>query len=342
MARRSVGIRDVAELAGVSVTTVSHVLNDVPGTRVSEETRDKVHDAARQLDYAPNRMARALRTQRSGIIGMVSDLVATTPFAGRMVLGAQETALSRGYSLMLVSTGVDPAAEQRQIAALLQYLVDGVLYAPMYHRRVSVPTALEGVETVLVDAVADGGTWSSVIPDEVGGGRRAVELLLEAGHRRIGFIVNSDDVPATHGRLEGYRQALEAADIAFDPSLVVADESETEGGYRAGLTLLSKPDRPTALFCYNDRMAMGAYRAAAELALSIPRDVSVVGFDNQPIVADGLFPGLTTIELPHYAMGQWAVNTLLDQISGGDFKARREPHVMHTPVVRRGSVAPPP
>jgi LacI family transcriptional regulator len=342
MPRRSVSIRDVARLAGVSVTTVSHVLNDVAGARVSQDTRARVQEAASTLGYAPNQMARALRTQRSGIIGMVSDLVVTTPYAGQMVLGAQDAALTRGYALMLVNTGGDPEAERRQIAALLRYQVDGIVYAAMYHRRVVLPEALDDVRLVLLDAVADGDRHPSVIPDEVGGAFRAVQLLLDAGHRRIGFATGLDDIPATRGRLEGYRTALQEAGVAFDPALVAARESETGGGYRASLALLSGPDRPTALFCYNDRMAMGAYHAAAELGLTIPADLSVVGFDDQPIIADGLFPGLTTIVLPHYAMGKWAVTTLLDQLTDdGPEPARVAPHVMHTPVVSRGSVAPP-
>ncbi|MGR6974757.1 LacI family DNA-binding transcriptional regulator [Streptomyces cynarae] len=120
------------------------------------------------------------------------------------------------------------------------------------------------------------------------------------GHRRIGFVTNVDDLPATHGRLEGYTRALAEAGITHDPQLVVAETSDAAGGYRAALALLSATPRPTALFRFADRMAMGTCRAAAELGLSIPSDLSVIGFDDQELICDGLFPGLTTVAPPHY------------------------------------------
>jgi LacI family transcriptional regulator len=198
---------------------------------------------------------------------------------------------------------------------------------------------------VLLDASSTDPRYPSVVPDEVGGGRAAVQELLDAGHRRIGFTTNIDDIPATHGRLVGYRQALADAGIPVRPDLVVIEESDTPGGYRAALQLLRRSDRPTGLFCFNDRMAMGAYRAAHELGLRIPQDVSVVGFDNQELIADGLFPGLTTVALPHYEMGAWAVNTMIDMLDKAQpaRRRRRRPSqtTMECPIVRRDSVAAP-
>ena len=227
---------------------------------------------------------------------------------------------------------------------MLQYEVEGVLYAAMYHRVVELPATLAGVPTVMLDARSEDPAVPAVVPDEVAGGRTAVTELLRSGHRRIGFATNRDDIPATHGRLKGYQDALRDAGISFDPRLVVAGESDRPGGgYQAARTLLSLPDPPTALFCFNDRMAMGAYRAAAELGLSIPADLSVIGFDNQEIIADGLYPGLTTVALPHYEMGQWAMRTLLRLIeSPGGRRAGTGPHLMPCPLVRRDSIGPPP
>lgn len=322
---------------------MSHALNDMEGARISEETRRRVQAAAVQLGYAPNRLARGLRMQRSNTLAILSDHIATTPHAGRLILGAQEAAGERGRTLMLFNTGGDPVTEDRDVRAILAQQVDGVLYASMYHRVVRLPDALRSVPAVLVDARAEGPGPPAVVPDEVRGGRDATEELLRHGHRRIGFPLNRDDIPATTGRLAGYRAALDDAGVPFDPTLVVAQESESVGGYLASRQLLGLPVPPTALFCFNDRMAMGAYRAAAELGLRIPDDLSVIGFDNQAYLAEGLYPALTTVELPHYEMGLWAVRCVLDLIEASEpISMPTMPELMACPLIRRASVGPPP
>jgi len=336
-----ISIKDVAQRAGVSVTTVSHVLNETPGKRVNEDTRARVRQVAEDLGYRPNGMARSLRLQRSHILAMISDHIATTPHAGRIILGAQEAASRHGWLIMLVNSGGDPAVEAAEIDALRQRQVDGFIYASMYHRELPVPPTLAGLPTVLLDARPDESpdehTW--VVPDEVEGGRTATQVLVDAGHRRIAFVNNVDDIPATHGRLEGYRQVLREAGIEPDDRYVTRAESVAEGGYRAALTLFDLTPRPTAVFCFNDRMAMGVYQAACELGLRIPEDLSVVGFDNQELIADGLRPGLTTVALPHHEMGAWAVDTLVRRIE--DPTAEPEQLQLRCPLVPRASVAPP-
>lgn len=335
-----VSIRDVAERAGVSVTTVSHVLNDAPGKRISKDTRGRVRTAAHELGYQPNGVARSLRLQRSHILALVSDEIATTPHAGQIILGAQEAASRHGWLLMLVNSGGDPETETAEIRALQQRQVDGFLYATMYHREVDLPEELRDSPTVLLDARSSDVAVPSVAPDEVAGGRVATQVLLDHGHRRVGLVLNLDDIPATRGRLAGYRQALADAAIAFDESLVVQAQSETEGGLTAARALLDRPDPPTAIFSFNDRMAMGVYHAAAERGLRIPEDLSVVGFDNQELIADGLRPGLTTVALPHYEMGAWAVEALIRRIDSPE--AEPEQVLLPCPLVVRDSVAPPP
>jgi LacI family transcriptional regulator len=339
MAKR-VSIKDVAHRAGVSVTTVSHVLNDAPGKRVSEDTRSRVRVAADELGYRPNGVARSLRLNRSQILALVSDEIATTPHAGQIILGAQEAASRRGWLLMFVNSGGDPGTELAEIQALQQRQVDGFLYATMYHREVTVPEELRDVPTVLLDARTADASFSSAVPDEVEGGRTATKVLVDHGHRRIALVNNVDDIPATRERLAGYRRALEAAGLPSDGGLVVAARSETEGGIVAGGRLLDREDRPTAIFCFNDRMAMGVYHAAAVRGLRIPEDLSVVGFDNQELIADGLRPGLTTVALPHYEMGAWAVDRLIRTIE--DPEVRPEQVRLPCPLVVRDSVAAPP
>ena len=333
-------IRDVAEQSGVSITTVSHVLNDVPGKRVSPETRERVLKVAEDLRYRPNRLARGLRTQRTQMIGLLSDQVSTTPFAGRLILGAQEAAAEVGSLLVLLNSGGDPALEEREVEALLERQVDGIIYAAFYHQVVYPPAGLSRGPAVLLDAESPGSEISSVVPDEVGGSRTAVQELLAAGHRRIGFLNNVDDIPATRLRLLGLRQALEVYGVQFDLSLVSEWDSNARGGLAGAMAMLTKPDPPTALFCFNDRMAMGAYQAATELGLTIPDDLSIVGFDDQELVSDSLRPGLTTVALPHHEMGQWAVRNLVEQIASVDPLVPRHA-LLPCPLIRRGSVASP-
>jgi LacI family transcriptional regulator len=342
---KSVGIKDVAAAAGVSVTTVSHVLNDVAYARVGAETRERVQEAAHRLGYGPNRLAQALRTQRSGMIGFISEEIATTPHAGRIILGAEETAKARGYNIMIInstSTGSE-ASRESDVAALLDRQVDGVLYATMYHRRFTVPRNLAGLPAVLVDSEDVGQSIASVIPDEEGGARAAVQTLIDAGHTRIGMINNTDDVPATHSRLRAFREILADAGLKFHPELVQSEHSEVPGGYQAALRLLQPENRPTAVFCYNDRMAMGLYRAAGELGLRIPDELSVVGFDNQELIAENLYPALTTVALPHYEMGAWATENLIDAVEGKTDLRLFAAHatVLECPLVVRDSVASP-
>ena len=348
MPRKKVGIRDVAAAAGVSVTTVSHVLNDTPHTRTSDETKSRVREAASRLGYQPNRLARGLRTQASGMVGLLTEEIATTPHAGRIILGAQEEASRHNLTLAIINSTLrhDADIEPSEVQAFLDRQVDGIIYATVYHDEVVPPDQMHAVASVLIGARDRGGAVPSVMPDERAGAASVIDLLVRLGHRRIAFAATSVDVPATRGRLRGYRDGMAAAGLDPD-AFVVEAVSEAAGGYDATMALLdhgrSPTDRPTAVFCYNDRMAMGAYRAAAELGLSVPRDVSVVGFDDQDPIAASLYPPLTKVALPHYEMGVWAVETLTSLIEGHDeFRLLgAHPVLLACPIVERASVAPP-
>jgi LacI family transcriptional regulator len=336
-----VRILDVAAAAGVSIATVSASLNDVEAARISVDTRQRVREIAARLGYVPNRLAQGLRSQRSGTIGFIGDTVATTPYAVRMILGALQAARAAGVVVVLMDTEGDRDLEARELATLLQHQVDGVLYATVYHRRVKVPTGLGATPVVLVDAESPDPGVSSVVPDEFAGAVTAVDELLACGHRRIGFINNPKLILAARERLAGYKAALRRAGIGVDPTLIVAAPSVgPEGGYQAARQLLQRPDPPTGLFCFRDLMAMGVYRAAAAAGLRIPDDLSVVGFDDMEFVASELFPGLTTVALPHYEMGSWGVEQLLSLIRSPAGKAKQLK--LSGELVRRRSVAPPP
>ncbi|MEE6274165.1 LacI family DNA-binding transcriptional regulator [Georgenia wangjunii] len=332
-------IKDVAERAGVAPSTVSVVLNDVTSVRVTDATRERVQRAAAELGYVPNGLARGLRTRRSRTVAFISDVIATTPYAGQLIQGAQDTAWKAGYLLMLVNTGGDAELEQHAIRALRQQQAGGVLYATMYHRLIELPALLESVPVVLLDAAPASGQRPHVVPDEEAGARTAVVELAEHGHRRIGFVLDVGDSPAARGRLRGYHAALEEYGVHPDPSWVVRGASDSDGGEAAASRLLDRADRPTAIFAFNDQMAIGVYHAAAARGLRIPEDLSVVGFDDLYVLAREMRPGLTTVALPHYAMGELATQTLLGLVEH-PLEPAPGGQLVPCPIVRRGSVGP--
>lgn len=308
------GIKDVAALCGVSVATVSQILNGRRLDRYSDSTQRLVHESAARIGYKPNSFARGLRTQRSGVLGMVSNQIVTTPYAGKMVLGAQHAAQRDGFVLMVVNSEGHLDAEIRAIRSLLQHQVDGVLYAALVKQRVQVPDILDRTITTVVHGNPSTTLHPSVVSDEQNGARRAVLHLLDRGHRRIGFVTTTQDLVAADERLEGYREALADAGIAFEPELVKARETSPTGGRSAGRALLELADRPSAIFCFSDHMAMGVYQAAANLNLRIPEDVSIVGFGDLELISLGLQPQLTTVAIPYFDMGVAAVQSVLGRI----------------------------
>ena len=334
--RRSPTMGDVARLAGVSPTTVSFVLNDVAGSGIPENTRRRVRASARELRYRPNATARLLRTDRSHTIGFVTDEIASTPFAGDVIKGAQEAAWEAGKLLTIVNTGDNQGIEESAVGMMLERRVEGIIHAAMYHRAVEPPADSREVPAVLLNCYAEDGSWPSVVPDEVAGGRTATEALLSRGHERVGFINLRPGLPAAAGRLQGYKRALEARGLPFDDSLVWNGEGTAKSGYRLAAELMRAHDPPTAIFCGNDQTAMGVYEALKERGLRIPEDVAVVGFDNQELIAVQLRPALSTVALPHHEMGRWAVEYLIDRAAHGETAPRR--HTIACPYVGRESV----
>lgn len=330
-------MQDVAELAGVSRTTVSFVLNNVPNSNIPLATQERVRAAAAQLSYRPNWLARGLRSQRTQTIGFVSSDIATTPHANQMIQGAQDLAWDNEMLLLLVNVDQSPERNEAAVNMLLERRVDGIIWAALYHREETPPESIKEVPTVMLDCYAADRSLPSVVPDDELGAYEAVTTLINAGHKRIGYIQNVDPVDAARLRLQGYRRALEEYHIRFEESLVMAVRDQN--GYDGAMTLLRTPDPPTALFAFNDRMAMGAYDAIRKLNLVIPDDVAVIGFDNQELIAQALYPALTTMELPHYAMGYWAVEHMLNLINYPAQRAEAAPqHKIACPLIVRHSV----
>jgi LacI family transcriptional regulator len=307
--RRPVTVRDVAEAAGVSVSTVSLVVNNKEGARIGAETRQRVRKVIRDLGYRPNALAKTLVSGTSRFIGLVSDAIASTPFAGQIIHGAQDEAWKHGYVLLVANTEGDEHVEKDAIAMMLEHKVHGIMYSTWYHRPIDVPAALHETDYVLVNCSARTGTASAVVPDEVQGGLTATRILLDRGHRRIAFINTTTPSPARTGRLKGYRQALEECGVAYDSSLVLDAQPDQEGGYGAVDRLLATG--ATAVFCHNDRVAMGLLDGLRERGKSVPNDISVVGFDDQEVISAHTRPALSTVGLPHYELGAAGVRLLL-------------------------------
>jgi LacI family transcriptional regulator len=327
---------DIALQAGVSRTTVSFVLNNhVSSASIPDETKDRILEAAKKLSYRPNLAAQVLHTNQTHTIGFITDEIATTPHAVNIIRGAQDAAWAHGKLLLIVNTGADATVKETAIEMMLGRQVEGIIYAAMYHQEATLPASIHEGSAVLIDCFNADRSLPSVVPDELQGGQTATEVLLNKGHHRIGFINTVDPIPASFGRLEGYKQALSAYNVPFDENLVRFHISESRGGYRGTLELLQLPEPPTAIFCFKDSMAMGVYDALRTLGLSVPDDVAVMGFDNQEMIAAQLSPPLSTIQLPHYQMGTWAVEFLLEHAG------EALPPVQHTldcPYIERQSV----
>lgn len=331
---RTVTMRDVAEAAGVSVSAVSLVINNKEGARIGDEARRRIHEAIEALDYRPNAMAKDLVSGRSRFIGLVADAIASTPFAGQIIHGAQDEAWKHGYVLLVANTEGNEEAEHEAIAMMREHKVRGILYSTWYHREVEMPAGLDRTECVLVNCFAPDPV-AAVVPDEVTGGRDATQLLISQGHRQIAFLNTQTTSPARDGRLEGYRQALDAAGIGYEPSRVIDVQPDQEGGYAAVAELLALG--VSGVFCHNDRVAMGVYDALRDHGLRVPTDMAVVGFDNQEVIAAHVRPPLTTVALPHYELGQAGVRVLL----GLDPTSDNSRVIVSCPTVLRDSVAPP-
>ncbi len=331
-------IKDVARLAGVSFKTVSRVINRSPN--VKDEVRQRVLRAADSLEYRPHYHARHMRTQHSKVLAFLGDNIATTPFAGQIIQGAQETALRHEMLLLTFSTGGDAAVEEAAVQMSLERGVEGIIFAAMYHREVQVPKDAFRLPLILVDCFTRDCSVRSVVPDEVKGGFSATKLLLEKGHRHIAMINADQKYPAAEGRLLGYLQALKNFRVTVQPELIRTGGWWQDDGYEHALALLRRKRIPTAIFCASDRIAMGVYDALKEKGFRIPADVSVVGYDNQEILAAHCRPPLTTIRIPYFEMGSWAVDQLIDA-KPTEIDAKLPPLRLECPVVQRASVGRP-
>lgn len=320
-----VTIRDVAERAGVSVATVSHVIN---GTRkVAPETAERVRRAMEELDYHPNAVARSLRTRKTQVIGVVvSDI--TNPFFATLVRGAEDAALEAGYSIFVCNSDETLEKENRYVQVLRRRRVDGMLLAPVGggENPAIRKLARQGVPFVFVDRRAPGVEADAVLSDNVGGAYLATKHLIERGHERIGIVLGIRGATTSEERLAGYRRALEEAGIPLAEELVVWGGYRVEGGRRATAKLLSLTPPPTAIFSTNNLMTVGVLQELFARGVRIPDQVAVVGFDDLEW-AEMANPPLTAVAQRPHEIGYRAVRLLLDRLGAEEFLPPREERV---------------
>jgi LacI family transcriptional regulator len=304
---------DVARIAGVSQSSVSLVLNEMTGSRISAETQNRVFEAARQIGYALPAIRReaSSATERNTIAYLV-DEISTSPHPVVNLDGARDFAFEQDFLVAAHVTRSNPELEAATIEVIKRdKSVIGVIYSTIFTRRVTLPKALEDIPTVLLNCYAEPRKHMSILPAEVAGGFTATAHLTGLGHRRIGFINGEPWMDASVDRLKGYRQALASADIAYDEALVRHGDWLPLRGYHLARELLSIDEPPTAILCGNDLMAIGALEAASELGIAVPDDLSVMGYDDQEL-ARYTHPPLSTLVLPNYEMGQRAAEALID------------------------------
>ncbi len=334
--RRRITREDVAQLAGVSKTTVSFVLNETTGQTISAETRQRVLDAVAKLDYRPNRAAQGLRTGRTATIGFLTQDIDFGAFGAATLVGAQQAADGHHYHLLVMNAPGEPLRVEAAINDLIDHPIDALVVAVAGTRRVRLPAVVTSVPTVLVNCFVAGNALPAVLPDEVKGGRDATQVLLDQGHRQIAYLTGLSREWATVARLKGFREALTGAGVDPRQQRILEGNFHVDSGYALAKQILQGKWRPTALMCGNDRMAIGAYIAILEAGLRVPSDISVMGYDGQESSAE-VHPGLSTVRLPYYEMGHWATQKVLTE----DVRLLPPRTYVSCPLVLRGSVAGP-
>lgn len=316
MKKRTIA-QDVADLAGVSRTTVSFVLNDVPGMRIGDDTRQRVSEAARQLDYHPDATARRMVKGRTSIIGFVlrqtPDQIFSDHFLPEVLHGLSRAAAAQGYHILIEPSPPDDS--NSYIRLMRERHVDGiVLSGPRFDDQEVLRTQVESSPVVLMGQLP-GTNLPFVDVDNVSGAAMVTRHLIDLGHRRIAFISNAQPIyTASADRLTGYRQALATADISYDERLVRYGDFAPASGEAAMNNLLRLDPRPTAVFVASDTVAMGALRAIHAAGLAVPHDMALVGFDDAPY-SEFIEPPLTTVRLPAFGLGWGAADLLIRLIN---------------------------
>jgi LacI family transcriptional regulator len=305
-------MRDVARLANVSVATVSAVIN---GTAVvSAERAARVKKAMEALDYHADQIARGLKTGRTRVVGVVIPDV-TNPFYPEVILGAEEVAGLARYSVILCNANEDPAQEERQLNTLFSHRVDGVLIACSDPAIAMDRLLRRRFPIVCFDRIPEGFRGDTAATDNLAGGYQATRHLIDLGHRRIAILAGRTELSTHSGRLEGFRKAMQEAQIPVLDEYCHTGGMQVETGYRFGRALIRLAAPPTAVFCSNNKVLLGFVRALAEAGVRCPAEMSVVGFDDFTWT-ENFHPPLTMVAQPARELGRQAMHLLLSRVEG--------------------------
>lgn len=329
-------IKDIAREAGVSHSTVSRALRSSP--LVNPETSERIRRIARENNFRLSAVGRSLATGRTHTIGVVVTTIAD-PFTSEVVSGVEDTANASGYSVILANSNSDPDREVRIVQSFEERRVDGILVMASRVGAAYLPLLADmNIPIVLINNQNPAaGFVHSIAIDNTLASQSAVRFLIQLGHKRIAYIGGRDGYQSDAERLNGFRQALAAANIAVDEKYIVQGDASPEGGQIAMQRLLALASPPTAVFCYNDMTALGALSAAQQRSLKVPEDLSIIGFDDLAI-SSYLNPPLTTVRQPKHQMGCAATQAILSLINGAKVENRRS---VQCDLIVRESTAPP-
>lgn len=300
---------DVGRQAGVSITTVSLVLSG-QHSRISEATKARVLKAVEDLNYRPNKAAQGLRLGQTRTIGFVTDEILTQPFSGNIAAGLSAVAWEQQSLLLTVNATMNTGRLRAAVEDLIDRQVDALVFAAMGSREVDFPETPPNLPVLLINAYDRRGRIPSIMPNEEEGGRSAIEHALDLGHERFVFLAGRENAWATKMRVRGYRDGLEIGGLRPADNPIFYGDYRIGSGYDLAVRAMQRRPRPTTLLCGNDQMAIGAYIALARMGVRIPEQVSIVGYDDEPIAAD-LSPSLTTVRIPFYEMGRVAATHAL-------------------------------
>ena len=328
-------MKDVARLAGVSTSTVSHVIND--SRFVSAAIREKIEAAIRELNYAPSALARSLKMNQTHTIGMLLT-ASSNPFYAEVVRGVENSCYERGYSLVLCNTEGNEDRMNRSLETLLQKRVDGLLIMCTESRQPSaeILARYPGVPSVMMDWAPFEGDSDIIQDNSLLGGELAANHLIACGYTRIACIAGPLDKTPARLRLEGFKKAIAAAGLPLPSNYVIDGDFEFQGGFNGMNALLACKMRPQAVFTSNDAMAVGAYHALYQAGLRIPEDMAVMGYDDIEL-ARYMTPPLTTIHQPKDELGELAIDTLIHRLQAPGGSQQRL--VLTPELVERQSVA---
>ena len=327
--KQSVTIQDVAKTAGVSVSTVSRVLNGK--VDVSSETQDRVRSVIDEMGYTTNLAARSMRSLKKNLVGLIMPDIAY-PFAVEVMRGVNQAIADSEFDLLVYTTGDirksgRASHEQKYVSLLNNSITDGTIIVAPVTGEFSTDAPI-----VSIDPLMSNPNYPSVHATNYQGAMDAMNYLLGLGHKRIGFICGRAELESSTRRLKGYRDALEQVELPVEENLIASGDYTTERGVKCTQELLSLDNPPTAIFASNDQTAMGVYQVAQKMGLRIPEDLSVVGFDN---IMESKYMKLTTVDQFIYEMGLVATQMLIKLINGEPLDSQT--YKMHTQLIVRDS-----